>query len=196
MYDVILLYGMRLLATRKWILKFIIMSRVSGRSTFQSVPPPLSAVPTALPSHRLAPTSRVHAKTTRETRMWADAQLDGRPAEYRWRPCEISVIPFLVWRRKLSLTPTARVPWSNATNIGERKSWTQSEFCTWQNSLRGKSPGKCIYSLSAQETAERRAKFGWLPLSDVAAVTKPRPETRWNLLRCPKLTNRSQPLVG
>jgi len=24
----------------------------------------------------------------------------------------------------------ARVPCSNAANIGERKSWTQSEFCT------------------------------------------------------------------
>jgi len=35
-----------------------------------------------------------------------------------------------------------------------------------------------------------------LPLSDVAAVTKPRHETRWNLLGWPKLMNRSQPLVG
>jgi len=26
--------------------------------------------------------------------------------------------------------PTARVPCSNAANIGERKAWTQSEFCT------------------------------------------------------------------
>jgi len=29
---------------------------------------------------------------------------------------------------KVWLTPTARVPCSNAANIGERKSWTQSEF--------------------------------------------------------------------
>jgi len=48
----------------------------------------------------------------------------------------------------------------------------------------------------AQQTAKHRAKFGWLPLSDGAAVTKPRRETRWNLLGCPKPANRSQPLVG
>jgi len=38
--------------------------------------------------------------------MWANAQHDGRPAEYRWRP--------LVQRRKVWLTPTTRVPCSNA----------------------------------------------------------------------------------
>ena len=38
--------------------------------------------------------------------MWANAQRDGRPAEYRWRP--------LVQRRKVWLTPTTRVPCSNA----------------------------------------------------------------------------------
>jgi len=46
-----------------------------------------------------------------------------------------SLIPFLVPRRKVWLTPTAGVPCSNAANIGERKTWTQSEVCTWQNSL-------------------------------------------------------------
>jgi len=51
-------------------------------------------------------------------------------------------------------------------------------------------------STPAQETAKHRAKFDWRPLSDVGAVTKPRRETRWNLLGCPKLANRSQPLVG
>jgi len=56
--------------------------------------------------------------------MWADAQRDGRPAEYRWRAvCESSEIPFLVPRRKVWLTPTARVPRSNAANTGERKTW-------------------------------------------------------------------------
>ena len=55
---------------------------------------------------------------------------------------------------------------------------------------------KCIYSIPVQETAKHSAKFGWSPLIDVAAVTKPRHKTRWNLLECPKLANRSQPLVG
>jgi len=43
--------------------------------------------------------------------------------------------------------------------------------------LRARTPEN-IYSVPAQETAKHRAKFGWLPLSDVAAVTKPRCETR------------------
>jgi len=60
--------------------------------------------------------------------MWTDAQRDGRPATYRWRP----LLNIAVW-----LTPTARVPCSNAVNIGETKILTQSEFCTCQNSVRG-----------------------------------------------------------
>jgi len=40
------------------------------------------------------------------------------------------------------------------------------------------------------------AKFGWRPLIECRPVTLPRRETRWNLQRCPKLTKRSQPLVG
>ena len=62
--------------------------------------------------------------------MWASAQRDGRPAEYRWRPL------------------------FNA------------------------------------------AKFGWCPLLECRAVTLPKQETRWTLPGCPKLPNRSQPLVG
>jgi len=62
--------------------------------------------------------------------MWANAQRDGRPAEYRWRPVFNS------------------------------------------------------------------AKFGWRTILECRAVTLPRRETRWNLHGCPKLANRSQPLVG
>jgi len=62
--------------------------------------------------------------------MWANAQRDGRPAEYRWRPL------------------------FNAT------------------------------------------KFGWHPPLECCAVTPPRRETHWNLQGRPKLTKRSQPLVG
>jgi len=51
--------------------------------------------------------------------------------------CESSVISFLVPRHKVWLTTAARVPCSNAANIGERKSWMQSEFCTGQNSVKG-----------------------------------------------------------
>ena len=44
-----------------------------------------------------------HGKNMLE--MWAKAQRDGRPAEYRWRP----LFNAAVW-----LTPTSRVPCSNA----------------------------------------------------------------------------------
>jgi len=64
------------------------------------------------------------------TRMWANAQRDGRPAEYRWHPL------------------------FNA------------------------------------------AKFSWHPLLECCAVMLPRCESGWNLQGCPKLANRSQPLVG
>jgi len=40
------------------------------------------------------------------------------------------------------------------------------------------------------------AKFGWCPLLECRAVRLPRRETSWNLQGCPKLVNRSQPLVG
>ena len=64
------------------------------------------------------------------TRMWANAQRDGHPAEYRWRP---------------------------------------------------------VFNA---------AKFGWHPVLEFCAVTLPRRKSRWNLQGCPKLANRSQPLVG
>ena len=63
--------------------------------------------------------------------------------------------------------------------IGQRKTWrTQTDFAPGKIPLRGNSRQKFIYSVAAQETAKHRAKFGWLPLSDVAAVTLPRCETR------------------
>jgi len=72
--------------------------------------------------------------------------------------CGSSVIPFLVPRHSLA-DGHCSVPCSNAANIGERKTWTQSEFCSWQNSVRQKSPPKCIHTVPAQETAKHPAKF-------------------------------------
>jgi len=69
-------------------------------------------------------------RTTGKLQMWANAQRDGQPAEYRWHPL------------------------FNA------------------------------------------AKFGWRPILQCRAVTLPRCKTRWNLQWCPKLTKRSQALVG
>jgi len=53
--------------------------------------------------------------------------------------CGNYVNPFLVPRHKVWLTP-ARAPCCNAANIGERKTWTQSDFCSWQNFARGQAP--------------------------------------------------------
>jgi len=92
--------------------------------------------------------------------------------------CDSSVIPFLVPRHKVWLMTAAEVPCSNAANIGERKTWMKSEFRMWQASIRGQDPQKCIHSVAAQETAKRRAKFGWPLVNNVAAATKPRRETR------------------
>jgi len=52
---------------------------------------------------------------------------------------ESCVIPFLASRCKFWLMPAAGVPCSNAANIRKRKTWTKSEFYTWQNSVRGKN---------------------------------------------------------
>jgi len=65
------------------------------------------------------------------TRMWADAQHDGRPAEYSWHP-QRKFHNFIPW-----LMAAARVLCSNVGNIGERKTWTQSKFYNWQNSVTG-----------------------------------------------------------
>jgi len=39
-------------------------------------------------------------------------------------------------------------------------------------------------------------QFDWRPLLEWRAVTLPSRETGWNMLGCPKLVNRSQPLEG
>jgi len=65
--------------------------------------------------------------------MWADADVMAAQPNIVGALCESFVVPFLVPRRKVWLTPAAGVPCSNAANIGERKTSTQSEFCTWRN---------------------------------------------------------------
>jgi len=121
--------------------------------------------------------------------MWANAQHDGRLAEYRWR-CVLNAAKF--GSRPLFECRAVTLPIQQSARLGGRK----VNFAPGKIPLRGNSRRKCINSLPAQETAKHRAKFGWLPLSDVAAVKKPRRESRWNLLWCPKPANRSQPLVG
>jgi len=110
--------------------------------------------------------------------MWADAKRDGRPDEYRWRHLQKfrNCIPCTM--PQTLADPAAGLPCSNAANIGERKTWTQSELCTWRNSVRGKDRQKCLYNVAAQEMAKHSAKLGWPPVNEVAPLTKPRRETR------------------
>jgi len=66
-------------------------------------------------------------------------------------------------------------------------------FCLEKFSYGAKAPKMYIWCTSSGDgPAKHRAKFGWLLLR--SAVTKARRET--HLLGCPKLSNRSQSLVG
>ena len=91
--------------------------------------------------------------------------------------CESSIISFLVPRRKVWLMPlvechAAMLPIQENARLG-----CKVKIAPGKISPGGKSPRKCIYNVPAQETAKHRAKFGWPPVNDVAAVTKPRRET-------------------
>jgi len=113
--------------------------------------------------------------------------------------CESSVFHSLYYAAKFGSRPllecrAVTLPIEENARLGRTVNIARSKIPSW-----GKSPRKCIHSVPVQETAKRpkhRAKFGWPPVSDVAAVMKARRETRRNLLGCPKLPNRSQPLVG
>jgi len=102
--------------------------------------------------------------------MWVNAQRDGRPAKYRWRPV-LKAAKF--GSRPLLNCRAVTLP------IGERKTWggRKVNFAPGKLPLWGNSRRKCIYSLPAQATTKHRAKFSWLPLSDIAAVTKPKRES-------------------
>jgi len=66
--------------------------------------------------------------------------------------CESYVIPFLIPRSKVWLTPAAEVPCRNAANTEERKTLTQSEFCTWQTSVTGaRAPENVCHGMSVMQ---------------------------------------------
>ena len=86
----------------------------------------------------------------------SDAQRDGRPAEYMWRPLG----KFRNCTTPQSLAdPAAGVLSSKVANIGERLTGTQSEFFTRRNSVRGQKPPTILCNLPAQETAKHQV---WL----------------------------------
>ena len=57
-----------------------------------------------------SPIAEIRRGNKKRTRMWANTQRDGRPAAYGWRP----LFNAAVW-----LTPTTRVPCSNAAKTGK-----------------------------------------------------------------------------
>jgi len=126
----------------------------------------------------------------------------------------VDLIPFLVPRRKVWLTPTARVPCSNTVNIGKHKICTQREFCTWQNSVRRQRPPKiyihCISTWDGQTSwkvwltaVERRRcsneaktrnplKFSGMPPTHewISAVSVPKFTILWGLVDDILLSNK------
>jgi len=103
--------------------------------------------------------------------MWANVQPDGRPVEYMWRP--------VLKAAKFGSRPLldCRVV---TLRIGERirHGGRKVNFAPGKIPLRSNSRRKSMYSLPAHVRAKHCAKVGWLLLSDVAAVTKPRRESR------------------
>jgi len=123
--------------------------------------------------------------------MWADAQRDGRPAEYRWRSL-LNAARF-GWRQLLECRAVTLPIYENA-RLGRKVN-----FAPCKISLGDKSPRKCIHTVAAKRQPNIVHRLAVIPAvtsSVIAAVTKPRRETHWNLLGCPKLVNPSKPLMG
>jgi len=71
--------------------------------------------------------------------MWAFAQRDGL-SNIGGALCERNSIPCTT--PQTLVDASARLPCSNAANLGKRKTWTQSEFCSWPNSVMGQQSPK------------------------------------------------------
>jgi len=59
----------------------------------------------------------------------------------------------------------------------ERETWTKVNFAPGKI-LSGDKSFENVFMVYTQETDKHRATFGWPPVSDVAAVTKARRESR------------------
>jgi len=81
--------------------------------------------------------------------------------------CEGSVIPFLAPRRKVWLTPAARVPCSNAANYEKAGLGRKLNFARGKIPSGARAAGNVYIEYQFRETAKYRAKFGWPPVSDV-----------------------------
>jgi len=110
--------------------------------------------------------------------------------------CDSSVIPFLVPRRKVWLTPAARVPCSNVANIGERKTWAQSEVCTCQNSVREQKPPKMYIYYTSPRDGQTSCKV-WLAAGERHRFSnKAKTQNPLKFAGVPHLANGSQMLLS
>jgi len=123
------------------------------------------------------------------------------PSDYRWRPLlkmirsRSSIIPFLVPCHKVWLSPTARVRSSNAANVEECETWMQSEFCTWQNSVRGTSPKMYIWCTSLEDS-QIPCKVWLTSIERCRCSNEAKTRNPLKFAGGPKHANRCQPLVG
>ena len=139
-----------------------------------------------------------------ELKMQELKMTDGIPQKNRWISTHSirKVAPwpsYTVWSRKKThkvystVTLQQRVLESCGfhQNVQNLLGNTETKLEMWANAQSDGRPAEYRWSSLFNAT-----KFGWRPLLECRAVTLPRRETRWNLQECPKLANRSQPLVG
>jgi len=81
--------------------------------------------------------------------------------------CESSVIRFCTTPQRLAEAHCRAVtlPIYENAGLGRKVNFARSRIPSG-----AKAPKKRTYSVPAQETVKDRAKFGWPPVSDVAAV--------------------------
>ena len=119
--------------------------------------------------------------------MWADAQRDGRPAEYRWCPPlnaeTFGWRPILECRARRAVT----LPYRKTQNLNAK--WIL-HLAKFRQRARAAENVYTVYPSRrrpniVQSLDERRC-----------CINNPTRETRWNLMGCPKRANRSEPVMG
>jgi len=120
--------------------------------------------------------------------MWADAQRDGRPAEYRWHPL-LNAAKF-GWRPLLECHAVTLSIQENA-RLGRKVNFAPGKI-----PLLGKSPRKCIYiahqPMRRPNIVQSLVGFRWATTSACEAKTR----NPLKFAGVPQtITNRSQPLV-
>jgi len=80
--------------------------------------------------------------------MWADAQRDGRQAEYRCRPLRKYRNSIPCTTPQTLADSAARVSCSNAANIGERKTWLDAKWILHVAKFRQEARASKIYIYS------------------------------------------------